>query len=114
MMITNFKIFENNIDDKKFWVVKNDENLKVRLFKIGMPDNLIQTLLKLLQKDYRTDRFFYVGYDEEDDWTYCEYNYTSGSNIYKEKNFKYMGHVDINDNDIYNYKVRDEIKKYNL
>lgn len=112
-MITNFKIFEKKVADKKFWVVNNDENLKIRLFKIGLPDKLIENFLYQLKQYYMTARYFYIGYNDNN-WTYSEYNYTSGNCTYYDEDYKYMGHVYINDVDIYNYNNRKEIDKYNL
>ena len=113
-MIIKFKIFENSVNDKKFWIVKNDENLKVRLFKIGMSDETIENIKYNMMNEYAKDRYFYVGFEDKHDWTYCKYNYTSVSNPFIVDGFEFMGHVNITDDDIYNYKIRKEINKYNL
>jgi len=102
-MIINFKIFENigsqSENWKKFWIVDNtDKYFEVRLFKIGMTFEIIEKFKKFLLKNFDEKfRHYYFGYDSKlKKWSYENYNYTSGSNIYVDSFYKFMDHVKIN------------------
>ena len=103
-MIINFKIFEEygEIKEKSkvFWVVDNDKDFEVRLFKIGMTIEEIERFKKGITKNLDDGkRHFYFGYDPQKGWTYDDYNYTSGSNYFVSSFYKYMDHVEVDNTD---------------
>ena len=117
-MITNFKIFEqislSNYKSKVFWVIdNNDEYFETILFKIGMSVEIIEKFKNFLYKNGDDGRrHFYFGYDPESKkWSYENYNYTSGSNVYVDSFYKFMGRVEVNDKD--KKKYEEAIQNYN-
>jgi len=128
-MIINFKIFEEygEIKEKSkvFWVVDHDENFEVSLFKIGMSIATIEKFKAHLIKNMDDGaKHYYFGYDPEVKkegivqrvWSYDDYNYVSGANSFVDSFYKYMGHVEVDDNDKWMYEISKKgyVTKYNL
>lgn len=112
-MITLFEKFNN---DKKYWIIKNDEYADVRLFKIGMSLDIISKVKVITNK--KVEKFFigynpYNGPQEKNKWSYASYQYSDNHPLY-ENDYEYMGYVEINKNDIDEYESKITSKKYNL
>lgn len=124
-MITNFKIFENKTD--KFWIIRNDEFLNVRLYKIGMS---ISEIIRINPKDETSARHIITYFNNpnrknkkyafykndnltENNWDF--YSYNSPSDIFKIVEFNDdIIDVKITKEDILNYKIAETAEKYNL
>jgi len=113
-MITNFKIFEND-SDKKYWKIKisrveNDsEFIDLQLYKIGMPDKNIKEYEFL---HYHNEDAF-IGYAANN--PKYKYSYTAANDDFFDRNgFEYMGNVEITEEDVAEYEMRKNAKKYNI
>jgi len=113
-MIINFKLFEET-SGPKYWLVRKDDDLfELRLHKIGASEDIIKYYLRLKRKfDFHVpqDDFIQVGKRSENDWGFN----TILSNSYRKQNFEFMGKIDeLSDEDIENYEIAKNAKKYNL
>lgn len=112
----DYKDYLSKNEGRKYWIIKNDQYANVRLFKIGMPLNVINKLKVTGNKNI--DKFFvgynqYNGTQEINKWSYANYQYSDNHPLYDEQ-YDYMGYVNINNNDIDEYESRITSKKYNL
>jgi len=112
-MITNFKIFESN-SDKKYWRIKISKNeddsefIDVQLYKIGMSEKEIKEFAYL----HNHFKDVFVGYNS---YSTYYYSYTGANDDFFDRNgYEYMGRVEITDEDIADYEMRKNTKKYNL
>ena len=113
------KMFEN-YKSKVFWVVDNtDEYFETRLFKIGLSlEDIKKFRYYIFKNNDENKRHYYLGYNPvRNKWSYENYNYTSGSNFYDAEDYEFMGHVDLTEEDKWNYEnspERKKVNKYNL
>jgi len=129
-MITEFNIFENNklnYLNSKFWkILINDDLLPIRLFKIGMNDKLINDwVFKVIDDNLRKNNdYIYIGryeptketyyskfFDSNYDWSYCE---QYKRELFDNNDYEYMGELEITKDDIDEYKIKNDSKKYNI
>ena len=109
-MITNFKIFESETN-KKYWRIKisdkiSNKMIDVQLYKIGMP---IQTIEKFDFLHFHTKDIL-IGFGYKNKYGFNDID----DNFYKDEGFKYMGEVEITEDDIKNYEIAKNQEKYNL
>ena len=123
-MITNFKIFEDIANKKGYYLVKDDKFFNVRLYKIGMPIEVIKDFNKKFEFKNRENidvdcLSYYIGcnvdYNNNVVWNYSSTPYLSGrTSQYEFIGYEYMGEVEINEDDILEYEMLINTKKYNL
>jgi len=113
-MITNFKLYENS-ENKKYWLIKiskvDDDSyfIDLQLYKIGMSIEDIRgfEFLHYHNKDA------FIGYTGNN--PKYKYNYSDSDDNYFDRNgYKYIGKVEITEEDILNYETALNAKKYNL
>lgn len=108
-MIIKFKIFESSDKtESKYWIVKNDIFYHARLYKLGIPFNVVENFN--LSGIYKV---VYVGlhYDiyDKNVWSY-----SFGDSTFKSENKKFMGKVELTKDDILAYDSVKNGIKYNL
>jgi hypothetical protein len=112
------------IEGKYFWTVKNDENWRASLRKIGIPMNVIENYYANVFRNL--DDFRIIPFNQED---YIEVGISENPEInkkiysndvrsdgvhYRELGYKYMGEVELTPEDIENYEIEQNANKYNL
>jgi hypothetical protein len=123
-MIIKFKIFENQELVQRYWKVLIDDNLFVSLNKIGMPNDIQNDLYEHLIdiKDDKDYKFVMVGHDHHgDDW-HWDFNQARTNEFYVDTlhlnlpdgKYVYQGVVEVTQNEIDDWKLKNDAKRYNL
>jgi len=122
-MITKFNLFENQGLGQRYWKVLIDDNLFVSLTKIDMPD-FIQNDLYAHYCDLQDNidfKFVMVGKDfgggEMPDWHWdFNQNIKNNNNFYCDPNdnFEYKGFVEVTQDEINDWKLKNDASKYNV
>lgn len=120
-MITSFKIFENDEEKyrwlesvNKYWkVYLNDNLVELRLYKTGMDKVDLEHWLEISQDFFKRKgyKYIYIGLDDNYDWSYAP---EEKVHHYTNKGFGYMGEVELTDEEIEEYKLKNNIKNYNI
>jgi len=108
-MIIKFKIFESSDKTEyKYWIVKNDIFYHARLYKLGIPFNVLENFN--ISGIYKV---VYVGlhYDINDKNVW---SYSFGDKVFRNENYEFMGKVELTKDDILAYDSIKNGMKYNL
>jgi hypothetical protein len=121
-MITKFNLFENHELGQRYWKILVDDTLFVSLDKIGMPDDVKNELYEHLIdiQDHKNYKFVMVGEDnyggEMSDWHWDFNQNRTHDEFYAgtEEKYKYQGVVEVTQDEIDEWKLKNDAKKYNL
>lgn len=117
-MIIKFKIFETK-QTQKFWKILTDEYFFIRLDKLGMPEK-VQNDIYEHYCDYNENLIKFVmigkenyGYDTYD-W-HWDFNQDKKENdFYVGCEYEYQGELELTQDEINDWILKNNAKKYNL
>ena len=125
-MITKFKLFENQEFVQKCWKIPIDDYFFVRLEKIGMSEEIQKSIYEHYCDLHSVERIeissVLVGKDdyggETSDWHWdfnTDINYKDLDRyIFDGDEYKYQGEVNATQEDLDDWVLRNDAKKYNL
>jgi len=102
--------------NKNFWLVRTDEPyLLASLYKLGANDKQIDLIRKNVIIKNNSKAYIGINNFGRIDWnpyrgTYSDYNYTS----FKNTGYKYQGELELTSEDIKNWELKENTKKFNL
>jgi len=109
------KKFEGIDKSKCFWKVKTkNPDFEASLYKLDVPDNLIQMYLRNDTLLLFSGKYVYIAPFKTFDYSsWNEFN-KQGKNNYEGDGLIYQGEIEITDKDIEDMEMKKSVKKYNL
>ena len=103
------KRFNESSEIHKFWLIRTDEPYyEISLRKLKWPEYDIN---RMIIKNEHIIKFNTIYVSDEYQWMPGN-NY--GKNYYEKENYIYQGEVNVTDEDILNYNIQKNSKKFNL